>query len=124
MDSPEAAQVPLVSASCEVEATLPQIWFGLPRTLAVLLLGIAVLGVAVVDSWLVGGGSVASVSIVWVAAKGLVARDLWGFDNFLAWLVTDARFLDAGGRDGWGGPRLCALPLSDRQTRGVARAAR
>ncbi|MDO9713250.1 hypothetical protein [Paracraurococcus lichenis] len=124
MDAGQPADVPLESATCEVEVTLPQMWLGLPRNLGSGLVAAAALGVVFIDSWAAGIALAASLVVVWVAAKAAVARDLWGFDNLLAWLATDARFLDIGGKDGWSGARLCGLPLTDRETRGVGHAPR
>lgn len=128
MDAPSltvAASTPLYRATCEVAATRPAMLFGLPRKLAATLIFLCVMGYLFFDTWQQYLGTTVCGGIAWWAVREAVASDLWGFDNWLAWLLTDfARFLDTGGREGWGGPRLCALPLRPNRPIGVSHAAR
>ena len=111
----------LMTASCEVSITRPQMLFGLPRKLSALLIFLCLVSLVFVDDWKMWIANVAVTAMVWAAVREQVSRDLWGFDNFCAWMMTDFWFFDVGGSDGWGGPRLCALPLSRKEADRAAR---
>jgi type IV secretory pathway VirB3-like protein len=111
----------LMTASCETVVTRPPMFLGLPRKLSALLIMLGVMAVGFVDDWTMAVAGVFVTAMVWAAVREEVAKDYWGFDNFLAWVTTDLRFLDSGGKDGWGGAKLCALPLSTKAPMGVER---
>lgn len=113
--------VPLMSACCEVPATQPRMFLGLPRTLAAAIMGAGAQVLVFSDRWEVWAGTAVFCVMLWFAVKEQVSRDLWGFDNFLAWVATDFRFMDIGGEDGWGGARICAMPLNPEGPVGVSR---
>lgn len=109
----------LQPASCELAATRPAMFFGLPRKLSSLIIFFVVMAVLLLDdvtSWI---AAVVCGGMAWFAVREAVSADLWSFEVWVAWLFTDFRFLDAGGRDGWGGARFAALPLHPATPPGV-----
>jgi type IV secretory pathway VirB3-like protein len=111
MDAEAPASNELRSASCEPLATRPHMLLGLPRTLAGSLAFGCLMALLMESNLKQYATTFGILGVTWSTVKFLVASDLWGFDIFIAWCITDLTFLDRGGRSGWGGARVCALPL-------------
>lgn len=104
----------LEEESFDMAATRPALTFGLPHTLAAMLMLATMAGLYVVDTgdfktdtifdvvW-VGG-----IVMLWTAAKTMLRSDYHGWDIFLLWLRLDGRLLDT--KD-WGGAHLSSFPL-------------
>ncbi len=106
---------PLEEVDFDLAATRPPPLFGLPYTLAASLL---LVGMYFVMFW--GNGhdllkdlreqaiGLIALGALWSVAKVMLRQDCHGWDIFIAWLMLDARCLDA---DEWGGAHLSSFPL-------------
>lgn len=112
MPEPDRPASGLMMARCETSVTRPAMFLGLPRKLSSLLILLALLGITAVDDWTMYVAVAVIVGMVWAAVREQVSNDWWGFDNWCASVTVDTRSLDSGGSDGWGGAKLCALPLN------------
>ena len=105
---------PLDEEEFDMAATRPPMTFGLPHTLSVSLITLAMGFFLVYSTGNQINDGIADVlaacmiAMVWSAAKVLLRTDFHGWDNFIAWCRLDARCLDTAE---WGGARLASFPL-------------
>lgn len=103
----------------EEAATRPPMmpFCGLPLKLGLLLFAIGAILVVLISSWK-GEAIVVGTDLIIIAAlRPLVARDLNGFDIWLAWLRLDVACFDT---KAWGGASVSPNPIRETEFFGMS----